>query len=81
MFADDDLTSWIMKSPELGDAIGGFSDAVYNRNRLSMRTRELARVVIAHSNECAVCIDARVGDGPAVDVDEELYDHALEWRT
>jgi AhpD family alkylhydroperoxidase len=81
MFADDDLTSWIMKSPELGDAIGGFSDAVYNRNRLSMRTRELARVVIAHSNECAVCIDARVGDGPAVGVDEELYDHALEWRT
>ena len=28
-FADDDLASWILKSPELGGAIAGFSDAVY----------------------------------------------------
>jgi AhpD family alkylhydroperoxidase len=80
-FPDDDLAGWILKSPELGVAIGAFSNAVYNRNRLPMRTRELARMVIAYSNECEVCVNTRDGDGPAAGVDEELYDHAPEWRT
>ncbi|WP_343599249.1 carboxymuconolactone decarboxylase family protein [Mycobacterium sp.] len=80
-FADDDLTGWFTKSPELGGAIAGFSNTVYNRNRLPMRTREVARMVIAHSNECAVCVNTRDGDGPAQGVDEELYDHVLHWRT
>jgi AhpD family alkylhydroperoxidase len=80
-FADDDLAGWILTSPELGGAIAAFSDAVYNRNRLSMRTREIARIVIAHDNECAVCVNTRDGDGPAAGVDEDLYDHALQWRT
>ena len=66
----------LRQSPELGAAIGAFSDAVYNRNRLPMRTREIARIVIAHDNECAVCVHTRDGDGPAAGVDEELYDHA-----
>ena len=80
-FADDDLASWILKSPELGGAIAGFSDAVYNRSRLPMRTREIARTVIAHANECTVCVNTRDADGPAAGVDEELYDHAGQWRT
>lgn len=80
-FADDDLAGWITKSPELGTAMAAFSQAVYNRNRLPMRVRELARVVIANDNECAVCLNTRDADGPAAGVDEELYDHALEWRT
>ncbi len=80
-FADDDLVGWIAKSPDLGGAIAAFSDAVYNRSRLPMRTRELARMVIAHHNECVVCINTRDGDGPAAGVDEELYQHAPQWRT
>jgi AhpD family alkylhydroperoxidase len=80
-FADDDLAGWMLRSPELGAAIGAFSDAVYNRNRLPMRTREIARIVIAHDNECEVCVHTRDGDGPAAGVDEDLYDHALQWRT
>jgi AhpD family alkylhydroperoxidase len=80
-FADDDLAGWILKSPELGRAIGAFSDTVYNRTRLPMRTRELARMVIAHDNECEVCLNTRDGDGPAAGVDEELHDHAVEWLT
>jgi len=82
-FPDDDLAGWILKSPELGGAIGAFANAVYNRNRLPMRTRELARTVIAHSNECEVCVNTRTestGAGGS-DVPEELYDHALRWRT
>src|SRR6185312_8215167 len=47
-FADDDVYSWAAKSPDLGGAIANFSQAVYTKNRLPMRTRELARAVIAH---------------------------------
>lgn len=79
-FADDDLAGWFAKSPALGAAIAGFSDAVYNRSRLPMRTREIARIVIAHDNECAVCVNTRDADGPAAGVDEELYEHAAAWR-
>ena len=84
-FADDDLAGWFSKSPDLGGALAGFSQAVYTKNRLPLRTRELARTVIAHHNECIVCVNTRdadgPADGPADGVDEELYDHALEWRT
>jgi AhpD family alkylhydroperoxidase len=80
-FPDDDLAGWVLKSPDLGSAIGAFANAVYSKNRLPMRTRELARTVIAHENECEVCVNTRDADGPAAGVDEELYDHAREWRT
>ena len=78
---DDDLAGWFVKSPDLGGALGGFTDVVYNRGRLPMRTRELARMVIAHDNECAVCVNTRDADGPAAGVDEGLYEHVAEWRT
>lgn len=80
-FADDDVAGWIALSPDLGKAMAAFSGAVYTRNRLPMRVRELARIVIAHDNECVVCINTRDADGPAAGVDEDLYDHAAEWRT
>ena len=81
-FAPDDVASWITRSPDLGTAMAAFSSAVYSdRNRLPMRARELARAVIAHDNECVLCQNTRDADGPAAGVDEELYDHALEWRT
>jgi alkylhydroperoxidase family enzyme len=78
-FADDDLVGWVGVSPQLGVAIGNFSDAVYHRNRLPLRVRELARMVIALDNECAVCQNTRFGEGPAAGVDEQLYDHAAQW--
>ena len=80
-FPDDDVAGWILKSPDIGTAMAGFSRAVYNDNRLPMRVRELARIVIAHDNECAVCVNTRDADGPAAGVDEDLYAHALDWRT
>src|ERR1700744_49717 len=80
-FPDDDLAGWVLKSPDLGSAMGPFANSVYNKNRLPMRTRELARTVIAHDNECEVCVNTRDADGPAAGVDEALYDHAREWRT
>ena len=81
-FPDDDVAGWITRSPDLGTAMAGFSSAVYSdRNRLPMRVRELARSVMAYDNECTVCVNTRDADGPAAAVDEELYEHALEWRT
>lgn len=80
-FADNDVAGWIRLSPDLGAAMAAFSHAVYNRNRLPMRVREIARVVIAHDNECVVCINTRDADGPGAGVDDDLYAHAREWRT
>lgn len=80
-FAPDDVMGWMVKSPELAAGIGGFSTAVYSRGRLPLRTRELARMVIALDNECTVCENTRDADGPAAGVSEDLYEHAAQWRT
>jgi len=80
-FADDDVRGWITLSPVLGGSMAAFSTAVYTRGRLPMRTRELARTVIALENQCLVCQNTRDADGPAAGVDEDLYAHATQWRT
>ncbi|AWK70277.1 carboxymuconolactone decarboxylase [Rhodococcus oxybenzonivorans] len=80
-YSDDDLAGWLSASPELGKALGGFTDAVYNRNRLPLRVREIARMAIAVANECAVCRGARDGGGPDAGIDEHFYDHVLEWES
>ena len=65
-FADDDAAAWVVKSPDIGVAMAGFTNAVYNKNRLPMRVRELARMVIALDNECVVCQNTRDSDGIAI---------------
>ncbi|MGX9791975.1 carboxymuconolactone decarboxylase family protein [Mycobacterium sp. MMS18-G62] len=80
-FADDDVTAFAVKSPDLGTALANFSHAVYTKGRLPLRVREAARIVIAHANECVVCQNTRDSDGAAAGIDEEFYDHAPEWRT
>ena len=80
-FADDDVSGFAVRSPELGAAMANFSQAVYTKSRLPMRVREAARIVIAHANECVVCQNTRDAEGPASGIDEEFYDHATEWQT
>ncbi len=80
-FADDDAAAWVMTSPDIGVAMAKFSNAVYTKNRLPLRVRELARMVIALDNECVICQNTRDSVGPAAGVDEDLYDNAAEWRT
>lgn len=80
-FPDDDVAGWILRSPEIGTAMANFTNAVYTKGRLPLRVRELARMVIALDNECVVCQNTRDSDGEAAGVDEDLYDHAAEWRT
>lgn len=80
-FADDDLIGPFAISPDLGAALYKFQEAVYHKNRLPLRMRELARTVVAFDNECMVCQNTRFEEGPAAGVDEDLYDHALQWET
>lgn len=80
-FADDDAAAWAVKSPDIGTGMAGFVNAVYHKNRLPMRVRELARMVIALDNECVVCQNTRDSEGIAAGVDEDLYEHAAVWRT
>lgn len=54
-FADDDVAGGSPCRRRSGKAMAAYSHAVYNRNRLPMRVREIARIVIAHDNECVVC--------------------------
>ena len=80
-FADDDVAAWVMTSPDIGIPMANFTNAVYTKNRLPLRTREIARMVIALDNECVVCQNTRDSDGVAAGVDEDLYDHAAEWQS
>lgn len=80
-FADDDVTGFAVTSPELGTAMAKFSHAVYEKNRLPMRTREAARIVIALANECVTCQNTRDTEGKAHGITEEFYDYAAQWRT
>ena len=80
-FPDDDVAGWVLKSPDIGTAMATFTNAVYTKGRLALRVRELARMVIALDNECVVCQNTRDSEGMAAGVDEDLYDHAAEWRT
>ncbi|WP_299559145.1 carboxymuconolactone decarboxylase family protein [uncultured Mycolicibacterium sp.] len=79
-FADDDVAGWMSRSPDLGAALAGFSTAVYTKSRLPLRVREAARIVVAHANECTVCINARTAEGAGAGLDEAFYAHAAQWR-
>ena len=80
-FTDEDVTAWVLKSPDIGTAMAGFTNAVYTKGRLPLRVRELARVVIALDNECVVCQNTRDSAAEAAGVDEDLYNHAGVWQT
>ncbi len=77
----DDVSSWMALHPELTGGLIAFSEAVYTKaTKLSLRERELARMVIAHINQCGVCINTRRAAGPQQGVTEDLYAQSLDWR-
>jgi alkylhydroperoxidase family enzyme len=77
----DDLASWMLLRPELATGLGAFSAAVYDESSLPLREREVARMRIAEVNDCELCRNTRDEWAIAAGVDEDLYDHVLEWRT
>src|SRR3954454_23472429 len=80
-FAADAAAAWVAESPDIGVAMAGDTKAVYTKNRLPMRVREVARLVVALDNECVVCQNTRDSGGIGAGGDEDLCDHAAEWRT
>jgi len=65
---------WMLR-PEMGMAVGGLADAVYEKSILAPRVREAARMRMARINECQVCLGWRIPELAAAGVDEELYAH------
>jgi 4-carboxymuconolactone decarboxylase len=78
---DDDMVGWLMLRPQLAMGLGGLSSAVYDKSELPLREREVARMRIARANECEVCRNTRDALGAAAGVDEDLYEHVIEWAT
>lgn len=76
---DDDLVTWLGHAPVLAGALGGYSDAVYNKSRLPLRVREIARMNIALANECMVCQNTRETADPSLD--EDFYAHVGVWSS
>ncbi|EGD55287.1 carboxymuconolactone decarboxylase family protein [Gordonia neofelifaecis] len=77
--ADDDVATWLMHSPQIAAGLGAYSDAVYNRSRLPLRVREIARMNIALANECMVC--QRTRETADDSLDEDFYDHVGAWAS
>jgi alkylhydroperoxidase family enzyme len=78
---NDDLAGWLTPQPELAAGLGALTEAVYNRSGLPPRIREIARTRIAVDNECEVCRNLRWANGEAEGLDEDFYQHVLEWRS
>ncbi|RJF86820.1 carboxymuconolactone decarboxylase family protein [Oleomonas cavernae] len=76
----DDPASWMMLRPELGVGLAGFSEAVYGNAQLPLREREIARMRIAHINDCHLCRNTRHEQGAARGADESLYRKIDNWR-
>jgi alkylhydroperoxidase family enzyme len=66
---------WSMSGP--GQAALPLIAAMYDSERLLLppRTREAARMAIAHHNGCHICQSHRVPEYADAGVDEELYAH------
>jgi alkylhydroperoxidase family enzyme len=78
--ADPLMYVWTSLARPLTAAAGGFTNAVYENSKLSLREFEAARITIARINDCAMCLDWRTARdvpsrGAAPDeVPESLYE-------
>ena len=67
--------------PELGEAVGNLSAAVYGAKcKLPARVREVARMKIAHINGCQVCMGWRIPELAKAGVTEDAYADVNEPR-
>ena len=71
---------WMLARPEIAVAMGGLSQAVYNRSELGTREREAARYTIALFNDCKVCRATRAKEGAAASIDDDFYGQVASWR-
>ena len=78
--ADPLMYVWTTLARPLTAAAGGYTNAVYENSKLSLREFEAARITIARINDCAMCLDWRTArDVPSRgaspdEVPESLYE-------
>lgn len=77
---DELLGLWTL-NPPLSAAAANFSAAVYDSDVIDVRTRELMRMRIAQINQCAVCLETRVGDSTADVPSDDDYANVANWST
>lgn len=63
---------WLLR-PEMAMGAGALADAVYAKSQLPPRVREAARMRVALSNQCEVCLGWRDPELAKAGVDEALY--------
>lgn len=68
-------------APNISGAAGAYSEAIYTKNTLPLRLRELLRMRIAQINHCEVCLAARVSSLEAADLSEEVLANVGNWQT
>jgi AhpD family alkylhydroperoxidase len=66
--------------PDLGKALAGLSEAVYEKSMLDKRVREAVRMRIAQINQCHICLDYRFPELQALGIDEAFYAAVSDWR-
>jgi alkylhydroperoxidase family enzyme len=67
--------------PDMGKALVGLSQAIYEKSIIDKRVREGVRMRIAQINQCHICLGYRFPELQAIGVDEAFYDAVGSWRT
>ena len=67
--------------PDMGKALVGLSQAIYEKSIIDKRVREAVRMRIAQINQCHICLGYRFPELQALGVDEAFYDAVDSWRT
>ncbi len=66
--------------PEMGKALVGLSQAIYEKSIVDKRVREAVRMRIAQINQCQICLGYRFPELRELGVDEAFYEAVTDWR-
>jgi len=65
---------------DMGKALAGLSNAIYEKSPLDKRVREAVRMRIALINQCTICLAYRFPELLALGIDEDFYNAVTHWR-
>lgn len=70
----------MMLNKDMGKALSGLSQAIYEKSPLDKRVREAVRMRIAQMNQCMICLAFRFPELQVQGVDEKFYAAVADWR-
>jgi AhpD family alkylhydroperoxidase len=70
----------MLLNKDMGKALSGLSQAIYEKSPLDKRVREAVRMRIAQINQCLICLGFRFPELQALGVDEAFYSAVADWR-